>query len=161
MSLLFASTYSQEDLLYISLHLVHFAYLPNMGKYKWMAWSQRVNLCNYKQRICHWKKEEKEIFEKLRKTDARIYCNLVWEQSNWNLPLNRCNISCPPTPQQGWKMSIGFCQLFSSYSELHHSEVITYFFASSILPEQSEYIFIQPTGSSFINSLLVSYPAKT
>lgn len=56
---------------------------------------------------------------------------------------------------------MGFCQLFSSYSELHNSKVITYFFASSTLPEQFEHLLIQPTGYSFINCLLVSYPAKT
>lgn len=101
------------------------------------------------------------MFEKSRKTDAGIYCNLVWEQSNWNLLLNGYIISCPSTPRQGWKMFMGFCQLFFSYSELYNSKVITYFFASSTLPEQFEYLLIQPTGYSFINSLLASYPAKT
>lgn len=58
-------------------------------------------------------------------------------------------------------MSMGFCHLFSSYSELHrHSKVITYFFASSTLPEQCKYLFIEPTGYSFIRSLLVFYSAR-
>ena len=54
-----------------------------------------------------------------------------------------------------------FHQLFSSYSELHNSKVITYFFASGTLLDQFEYLLFQPTGYSFINGLLVSYPAKT
>lgn len=149
-------------LIWSSLHLVNFAYLPNMGKYKWVTWSQEGNLHHTKQHInlTLKKKKKGKKLEEVRKTEARI-CNLVPVQFNWNLPLNGYIISYLPTPWWGWKTSMGFCHLFYSDSELHNWKTITYFFASSTLPKQLEYLLIQLPGYSFINSLLVSYPAKT
>lgn len=66
-----------------------------------------------------------------------------------------------PAPWQGSKISTGFCQLFSFYSNLNNSKVITvFFFASSTLPEQFEYLLIQPTGYSFYQLFISALPCQ-